>query len=165
MGGAKIFFQRPDTSTGYNYGLSRDVTKAGTCTVTDDNMLDKNSPKKVKRSTPSAPLVATARTTRASARASRATPTSTARPRPPSSKRRLVNESSQPGVGGQAAAQSREKERSKRRRLRWRETDETTKRYCAMSDGRGPRMVFDTCRSIVTGGLGLLCTICSRVIL
>ena len=32
----------------YNYGVSRDVTKAGSCTVTDDNMLDANAAKKPK---------------------------------------------------------------------------------------------------------------------
>jgi len=36
------------TTSTYNYGVSRDVTKAGSCTVTDDNMLDANAAKKPK---------------------------------------------------------------------------------------------------------------------
>jgi hypothetical protein len=41
-----IFFER--VASAYNAGTARDVTKAGSCTVTDDNMLDSNSPKKLK---------------------------------------------------------------------------------------------------------------------
>ena len=42
----RIVFMR--ASSTYNYGVSRDVTKAGSCTVTDDNVLDTNAPRKAK---------------------------------------------------------------------------------------------------------------------
>ena len=42
----RIVFMR--ASSTYNYGVSRDVTKAGSCTVTDDNVLDTNAAKKPK---------------------------------------------------------------------------------------------------------------------
>ena len=41
-----LVFQRAAST--YNYGVSRDVTKAGSCTVTDDNVLDTNAAKKPK---------------------------------------------------------------------------------------------------------------------
>merc|ERR1712072_394568 len=43
-----LVFRKPAGYPNNNYGIARDVTEAGTCTVTEKSMLDLNSPKKLK---------------------------------------------------------------------------------------------------------------------